>query len=311
MARPVVHAEDLHRWCRRWLDAEPTQVLFESGNLSSVIGLRLTDGREVVVKVRPPTRRIQACVEVQRHLWVAGFPCPRPLARPAPLGALIATAEAYVPGGMQLEPGPEAARPFAEALVELVRLAPPVAALPTLDPSPAWVRWDHHEPGTWPRPASTEANLNALPEPAWLEAVARRARQRIRQSRRPPVVGHADWESQNIRWLAGRLHVVHDWDSVAAQPEAVIAGAAAAVFPASGPAAVATTLEEAEAFLACYERARGRPWSDDERQVCWAAGLWVLAYNAKLETLRGDRGPVLDRLAGRNGAGARLRLAAA
>ena len=34
---------------------------------------------------------------VQRDLATAGFPCPRPLAGPAPLGALAATAEELVP----------------------------------------------------------------------------------------------------------------------------------------------------------------------------------------------------------------------
>jgi hypothetical protein len=26
-------------------------------------------------------------------------------------------------------------------------------------------------------------------------------------------------------------------------------------------------------------QARGQPWSINERQVCWAAGLWIRAYN--------------------------------
>src|SRR5215510_6070466 len=84
----------LAAWCARWLGAQPTSVLFEVAHLSIVAGLRLTDGREVVVKVRPPAARLQACVHVQRHLWDAGFPCPQPLAGPHPLGTLTATAEA-------------------------------------------------------------------------------------------------------------------------------------------------------------------------------------------------------------------------
>jgi hypothetical protein len=40
----------------------------------------------------------------------------------------------------------------------------------------------------------------------------------------PPAVGHADWESQSIRWRDGRPPAVHDWDSAVAQPEAMVAG---------------------------------------------------------------------------------------
>ncbi len=40
-------------WCERWLGSPPAAELFEAGYLSTVKGLRLADGREVVVKVRP------------------------------------------------------------------------------------------------------------------------------------------------------------------------------------------------------------------------------------------------------------------
>ena len=43
----------LASWCRRWLGAPPAAQLFEAGYLSTVKGLRLADGREVVIKVRP------------------------------------------------------------------------------------------------------------------------------------------------------------------------------------------------------------------------------------------------------------------
>jgi hypothetical protein len=304
----LIQGDELEAWCERWLGAKPISVLFEVAHLSSVTGLRLADGREVVVKVRPPADRIQACVEVQHQLWAAGFPCPAPLAGPHPLGTMAATAEAFVPGGTQLEPGTDSPRLFAEALAELVRLAPSVAAIPTLTPPPAWVFWDHDQPGTWPIPDDRDDDLNHHPEPAWLDEVGRRVRRRLAQCRQSPVVGHADWEEPNLRWIDRRLHVVHDWDSVVSRSEAAIAGVAAAVCPAFGGPGTAT-LDESEAFLMAYEQALGHPWSVDERQVCWAAGLWIRAYNAKKATLDGDGGVMLERLAGE--AAARLRLAGA
>jgi Phosphotransferase enzyme family len=220
----LIQEDALAAWCARWLGTQPTGVLFEVAHLSIVTGLRLADGREVVVKARPPAARLHACVHVQRHLWTAGFPCPEPLAGPHPLGTLTATAEAFVPGGTRLEPGADSPRLYAEALAELIHLAPPVASISTLTPPPAWVFWDHDRPGTWPLPDDRDDDLNRYPEPAWLEEVGRRVRRRLAQCRHPPVVGHADWEEPNLRWLARRLHVVHDWDSVVSRPEAAIAG---------------------------------------------------------------------------------------
>jgi hypothetical protein len=291
-----IRRDGLAVWCGRWLGSRPTRVLFEVAHLSIVTGLRLADGREVVVKARPSADRIHACVQVQRHLWAAGFPCPEPLAGPHALGAMTATAEALVPGGTRLEPGSDSAWLFAEALANLVRLAPRLASLPTLTPPPAWACWDHDQPGTWPLPDDRHDDLNRHPEPAWLDEVGRRVRRRLAQCRQPPVVGHADWEEPNLRWIDRRLHVVHDWDSVVSRPEAAIAGIAAAVFPGFGGPGTAT-LEESDAFLMAYEQVRGHPWSVDERQVCWAAGLWVRAYNAKKATLDSDGGALLKRLA--------------
>jgi len=221
---------------------------------------------------------------------------------------MTATAEAFVPGGTRLEPGADSLRLCAAALAEFVRRAPFVASLPSLTPPPAWVFWDHDQPGTWPLPDDRDDDLNSHPEPAWLEEVGRRVRRRLAQCQQPSVVGHADWEEPNLRWIGQRLHVVHDWDSVVSRPEAAIAGVAAAVCPACSEPGAAT-LEECAVFLRAYEQARGRPWSADERQVCWAAGLWISAYNAKKATLEDNGGALLERLA--HEAAERLRLAGA
>jgi NAD(P)-dependent dehydrogenase (short-subunit alcohol dehydrogenase family) len=99
----------------------------------------------------------------------------------------------------------------AETVRTLVRLAPAVAAIPTLTPPPPWVFWDHDQPGIWPIPDDRDDDLNRHPEPAWLDEIRRRVRRRLAQCRQPPVVGHTDWEVPNIRWSDRRLHVVHDW----------------------------------------------------------------------------------------------------
>lgn len=288
-------AIELSEWCHRRLGSPAARTLFETGNLAAVTGLVLEDGRRVVVKSRRPAERLAACMQVQQHLWAAGFPCPRPLAGPAPLGELTATAEAQVTGGHRLPRSVGAAARFGAVLARLVLTAPPPSTILSLDPPPAWLRWDHDLPGTWPRPQSTLADLNEVPGPPWLEEAGQRVRSRLEGYQAPKVVGHGDLESQNVAWRTGRLHAVHDWDSAVALPEAVIAGAASAMFPATGPQAAAATLEEGRDFLDAYARRRGRSWTTTELEVCWASGLWVLAYNAKVETVEGG-GALLERI---------------
>lgn len=282
-------------WCRRWLGAEPAHVLFRVRHISTVTGLRLVDGREVVLKVRPAAPRLHACFEVQQQLCAAGFPCPRPLAGPASLGRMLATAERFVPGGTRLPRGRDSARLFAAALARLVTLAPPPAALPTLEPPPYWMWWDHDLDGTWP--ADPDVDLNDHEGPAWLDDLAARARRRLVHAVLPPVVGHGDWESQNLRWQGRRLHVVHDWDSVVVRPEAAIAGAAAIVFPASGTVHEQATVAQSTDFLEAYAAGRGRPFNSEEQEVAWAAGLWLQAYKAKKGTVTGSGQHLLEPLA--------------
>jgi hypothetical protein len=118
-------------------------------------------------------------------------------------------------------------------------------------------------------------------------------RSRLASFTHPSVAGHADWWSQNLRWVGQRLHAVYDWDSVTARPEAVLAGEAAYMFAKTDfeldGSAPGADVHATERFLVAYEDARGRPWTTDEREVAWDAGLWVAAFNARLSRLE-DRG---------------------
>jgi hypothetical protein len=292
-------------WCRRWLSAPPAVELFESGYLSTVKGLRLADGQEVVVKVRPREPRLAGCAVVHRALWTAGFPCPEPLVDPQPLHGYAATAEALVLDADQPPPKSELARLSATGLARLVELAPGPRSVPSLAPSPSFAGWDHTELGLWPAPEDRDVDLNAYPEPRWLDRVAAAVRDHLRGHRGDPVIGHGDWHPENLRWQGSQLIAVHDWDSVICQPEPAIAGFAAASFLGIGGPARLANVEESTAFLDAYARARGRRWASGDYAACWAAGLWQRAFDAKTRSLDGDPEQILTRHEAR----ARLRLA--
>lgn len=303
--RPVVGMDALAVWCRRWLGAPPTAQLFEAGYLSAVTGLRLADGRSVVIEVRPRMSRLAGCTVVYRTLWTAGLPCPEPLVDLQPLDGYAATAETLVVDAGEPPTDSELAAASAAALARLVELAPDPASVPSLDPSPSWTGWDHAEPGLWPTPEDRDVDLNAYPEPQWLARVAAAVHDHLRGHAGDPVIGHGDWHPDNLHWQGSQLIAVHDWDSVICQPEPAIAGLAAASFLGiDGPARMAT-VEDSAAFLDAYSHARGRRWTSQDYAACWAAGLWQRVYDAKTRSLDGDPEQILTR----HEPAARLRLA--
>lgn len=261
------------------LGSRPRTVLFETGYLSQVVGLVLDDERRVVVKVRPWAHRLVGCAEVHAAVFRTGYPCPQPLLGPQQVGELAVSAESLVDDHVQLAPERDSARLFADALIRLVDLAPPVSAVPALEPTPAWADWeDRGRAVLWPEPDDRDVDLNAV-ETNWIDRTASIARMWLLDLPTRSVIGHLDWYSANLGWRGRELAAVFDWDSVGVQPEFGIAGLAAAVWPATGDPGDGATLQQSEQFLHHYGQSRG--WSAQELRAAWAAGLWVRCFDAK------------------------------
>ncbi|MEV5535235.1 hypothetical protein AB0L13_00135 [Saccharopolyspora shandongensis] len=273
-------------WCVDQLGDEPVGVLFEVRSISAVFGLRLAGGRDVVVKVREDDGRAASCVVAQARLAERGFPCPLPLTPAVGVGALAVHAEESRPGGELLcgdsqDVAVSCAAVFARLMAELadVTVAPPL-------PNPRWARWDHADAGLWPAiEFLDERDQNAVP--AYVVDTADRARKRLLAADLPCVLGHADFEAQNLRWRDGQVWVVHDWDSLAWQPEAALVGAACGAFASATPPTLAP-IESSAVFLAAYQDFRGRRFTAEEQEIAWAASLWPAVHNARWEALHGD-----------------------
>jgi Ser/Thr protein kinase RdoA (MazF antagonist) len=182
-------------------------------------------------------------------------------------------AERFVLGGeLETRDTPEVAASSGRLLADLVRRLATLDLDPPL-PNPEWVRWDampEREP--------------AVAVPAWIEDATRRLQAKLAGCDLPPVLGHADWEAQNIRWRNGVAHAVHDWDSLAWLPEAALAGSAAGIFASHGKTVLAP-LASSEAFLHAYEHERGARFSPYETEIAWAASIWEALHNARDELI--------------------------
>jgi hypothetical protein len=275
----------LPAWCLDHLSSEPVGVLFRQQQVSMVFGLRLAGGGDVVVKARADNGRAVSCVAAQARLAERGFPCARPLTPVAGVGSLAVHAEEFRPGGEVLhgdspDVAVRCAEVFARVMTELagVTVAPPL-------PNPPWVRWDHADSGVWPAIGFLDRRDQSA-VPAYVVDTAERARGRLLAAGLPCVLGHADFEAQNLRWHGREVWAVHDWDSLAWQPEAALAGAASGAFASDGPPMLAP-IESSEAFLVAYQDVRGRLFTAVEQEIAWAASVWMAAYNARELALHG------------------------
>jgi hypothetical protein len=260
-------------WVRAFLGAELAEALFVAGYLSEVVGVRLADGREVVAKRRADDcGRARLCVAGQRLLAEQGFPCPMPRTDVTYQSGFAVHAEELIAGGeVDTEDTPAAAERSAALLADLIARLAAFDLDPPL-PNPEWLRWDS-------RPADP-----ASKPPSWIQDTSRRVRAKLSECRLPPVLGHADWEAQNLRWLQGKPLVVHDWDSLAWLPESVLVGSASGAF-ASHDTPTLAPVESSAAFLDAYQRARARQFSPYELEVAWAASIVVPLNNIRDELM--------------------------
>jgi hypothetical protein len=202
------------------------------------------------------------------------------------VGSLAVHAEEFRPGGAVFHgDSPDVATRYAEVFARLMAELAGVAVAPPL-PNPPWVRWDHTDSGVWPAIDFLD-NRDQSAVPAYVVDTAVRARRRLLAAGLPCVLGHADFEAQNLRWHGREVWAVHDWDSLAWQPEAALAGAASGSFASAGPPTLAP-VASSEAFLVAYQDIRGRWFMAVEREIAWAASLWMAAYNAREKALHGD-----------------------
>jgi Phosphotransferase enzyme family len=277
-------AKSLEECCARTL-APVEDCLFYHSSTGMVVGLVLTDGRPVVAKVhhRDQTRARLATVQrVQAHLADAGYPCPRPLGMAHCEHAFV-TFEELREDGIHRD-GHEAPvrRAMARALAEQIRLTGEIVEVRALTCEPLRERrvlWRETDHPMFDFDASRRGA-------EWIDELAGRALDVLRDDPGAIVVGHIDWRVEQMRFAHGRVSVVYDWDSLVRDSETTIIGYAARAFPLAwerGGTRLWPTPDEQAAFVAEYESARGRPFSAPERRAVAAAGVYQSAYGARCE----------------------------
>ncbi len=305
---PHAIATLIDAWCTQHLGAAVAEARFYRASVGCVSGVELTDGRAVVVKAQHggrPTAYLDAVHDARLHLVQAGFPCPEPLVRPTAMGPATATAEALSSDGTSADAHEPAVRQLiAASLAEVVDHLRGFADHPAF--GRAWFGWIPREQ-IWPAPHSPFFDFEATRRGAeWIDAIAQRALDQRARAAGDRVVGHFDWRVEHLRFDGGRVVATYDWDSLHAELESIVVGAAAHAFTADwqrDDLVRVPDTDEMRAFVADYERARKKAFTPEERATAAASCVYAIAYTARCNHAanpaergwNGDFRPLLER----------------
>jgi len=279
----------MDEFCRQHLGSGIASYLFQKSSIGSAHGVRLRDGRKVVVKARLPASAnrglnsdassLTAVCRVIGWLHKRGYPCAPPIAGPAPLGAGLATVEGFLEGGHRVDGlDPKYRKAMAVGLSELVE------TLRSMDVDTSCLRPFFGGKTLYPQPHSKLFDFEKTAAGAeWIDAFAARARA-LEEHTGLPVLGHGDWRVEHVLFDGDEIVATYDWDSLAWMPEAKLVANAAYSFSADWTDEDRPNLPRAadmRAFIADYEQARGQPFSNDERRSLLASCVYGLAYGAR------------------------------
>lgn len=278
-------ARYLNTFCEQTLHSSIAEYLFYESSQGAVCGVQLTDGRRVVIKAHQPRRNVaflQAVYQAQRYLAEHGYPCPFPLVAPTPLVHGHAMVETLIDDGVYMDAHVPAIRcSMAQHLAQLAAFTP---ALKDIGLSSTAIA-RRLPPGVlWPTPHSKIFDFAATTKGAeWIDQLARAAKQVLDQTSGEQIIGHTDWSVKHFRFLNGKVTVIYDWDSLALDRETLIVASASVGFTMTWHLDVrlTPTPEEARAFIAEYEQARGKMFTPDERRTMNATATYSLAYGAR------------------------------
>jgi hypothetical protein len=185
-------------FCRLHLGASIRGYFFYQASVGSTHGVQLENGRDVVIKVRPPPQTnpylahdrttLGTVCEVMNWLADRGYACPRTVLGSTPLAKGLATVEELLDYGQRGNGfDPACRKTIASGLAELIQL------LRSFEREVSCVKHFRRDASLYPQPHSKLFDFEKTAEGAeWIDEFARRARHAENHDS-APLLAHADW----------------------------------------------------------------------------------------------------------------------
>jgi len=282
-------AELINEFCRAHLGSKLRGYLFYGSSVGSTHGVQLEDGRDVVIKVRPPPETnpdlnfdrtsLESICRVTKWLADRGYPCPKPILGPTPAAKGLATVDEFLDRGQHGNGfEPECRKLIALGFAELIKV------LRSFKGEVSCLKHFQRSESLYPQPHGKLFNFEKTAAGAeWIDDFARGARQAEAHEDKP-VLGHGDWRVQHLGFREGKIVATYDWDSLAFCSETELVGVTAHGFTADWTLESVRripTANDVRAYVADYERARGQPFSELERKSLFAHCVCCIAYSAR------------------------------
>jgi hypothetical protein len=282
-------AQIMDEFCRSHLGTKIRGYRLFASSVGSTHGIQLEDGRNIVIKVRPPPetnpdlsldrKSLDTIFAVMNWLADRSYPCPKILLGPTPLARGRATVEKFLdPGNHGNGFQPECRKLIAHGLADLIEL------LRSFKGDVSCLKHFQRGDLLYPQPHSKLFDFERTAAGAeWIDTFARRAREAEAHDGKP-LLGHGDWRVEHLRFDDGKIVATYDWDSLAFRPETELVGLSAHGFTADWALEGVRRIPTADGirdFIADYETARGQRFSKRERQSLFAHCVYFIAYGAR------------------------------
>jgi hypothetical protein len=221
--------EMINVFCQAHLGSGIRGYLFYRASVGSAHGIQLEDGRNVVIKVRPPPetnpdlsldrKSLEAIGAVMTWLSERNYPCPTLLLGPTLLARGLATVEELLDRGRQGNGfEPQCRKIIATGLAELIEL------VRSFNGDAFCLKHFQRVDSLYPQPHSKLFDFEKTAGGAeWIDSFARRAREAEAHDG-DRVLGHADWRVEHLRFQDGQIVATYDWDSLAYRAETDLVG---------------------------------------------------------------------------------------
>lgn len=267
-----------------YLKDDIEKILFLAPCIGAVFGFLLRSGEKIILKIynRKNSRTyLEEINRIQQIFFDESYPAPCPLSPIFTFHNTHAGLYSFIAGDRENAHDSVVRAELAKYLAKFSE----IVEKHQFKPIKTFMQ-ESMQGKLWPIPHNVMFDFKKTSRGAgWIAKHAKNARKIINKYNFPHQLAHCDWDVKNTIFKDKKLVGVFDWDSLGSMSEPEMVGRAAAQFTADWESGnkVNPTPDEARAFVAEYEKYRGRSFTAFEYEVVSASADYLIALISRFE----------------------------